>query len=87
MVRKDNAFFQILYSFYIEEVDSVEFSSEEFNDFYMFKHGHFHFMVKEREGVETLVFSQLIVVNVNYDIDASRDYCGLCLNVIVIYWG
>ena len=71
----------------MQEVDIVEFSLEEFNDFYMFKHAHFHLMVKERGGVKTLVFSKLIVVDVNFDIDPSRDYCGLCLNVIVIYWG
>ena len=53
----------------------------------MFKHDHLHFMVKERGGVTTLVFSQLIVVDVNFDIDPFRDYYGLRLNVMVIYWG
>ena len=69
MVKKDKACFQTLYSFYMQEVNNVKFSSEEFNDFCMLKNGHLHFMVKERGGVETLVFSQLIVVDVNCDID------------------
>ena len=57
----------------MQEVMSVEFSSEEFNDFYMLKHDNLHFMIKERGGVATLVFSQLIVVDVNCDIDPYRD--------------
>ena len=85
MVRKDKAFFQSLHSFYMQEVNSVNFSSKEFNDFYMLKHGHLHFMVKEMGGVATLVFPQLIVVNVNSEIDPYRDYCGLYLNVMVIF--
>ena len=71
----------------MKEFNIVEFSAEKFNDFYMFKHDHFHFMVKEMGGVATLVIFHLIVVDVNCDIDPYRDNYGLCLNVMVIYWG
>ena len=73
MAKKDKDCFQSLYSFYMQVVNNVDFSSEEFNNFYMFKHDHLHLRVKERGGVATLVFSQLIIVDVNCDIDPYRD--------------
>ena len=44
-------------------------------------------MVKEMGGVATLGIFHLIVVDVNCDIDPYRDNYGLCLNVVVRYWG